>query len=119
MIKDSPTDEYDFTKCPFNPNHKFGAQKYFHHITRCKDGLKVRDQYQNCEFNSLHIFLKSEIEDHQLMCPDGQASLKKKEALNQVFNDIQNKMEGEEPTKEESMAEENSVQARPINSLEL
>jgi hypothetical protein len=52
------TSDYDFSKCPYNANHKFDSSKYFHHISRCKDGKKVKHLYKECQFNSLHIFKK-------------------------------------------------------------
>lgn len=46
--QDEYSDRYDFSSCPYNPTHRFEPHKYFHHIKRCKDGLKVRYQYQEC-----------------------------------------------------------------------
>lgn len=51
------TMSYDYTKCPYNKNHRFDCAKYFHHLGRCKEGQKVKHLYQTCRFNSLHIFL--------------------------------------------------------------
>lgn len=52
------------TRCPYNPNHTFASSKYFWHINRCKDRLKVMHKYTNCTYNQLHIILKEDIETH-------------------------------------------------------
>ena len=40
------------------------------HLNRCEDKEKVGHLFGCCQFNRIHIMLKSEIESHELLCPD-------------------------------------------------
>lgn len=82
MIEDelsqNPPEPYDLTRCPYNSHHRFAAAKYFTHIARCKDGLKVRHLYQACQYNFMHILPKTAIQQHESQCPDARMMLEKK-----------------------------------------
>lgn len=52
--------------CPYNPLHKVAPAKFAHHLQKCRKKLTpiVLSRFSVCKFNSLHIFNKSEIEEH-------------------------------------------------------
>ncbi len=92
MIEDEltrpDTAPYDLTVCPYNSQHKFSAAKYFSHIARCKDGLKVRHLYQTCQYNLMHILPLGAVLQHEALCPDARLMLEKKNAMKEVLINV-------------------------------
>lgn len=66
-------DRYDFTTCPFNPNHRFTVEKYKYHLVSCKERClpHVLANLKQCPHNKAHIFTNPfNLEYHIPRCQD-------------------------------------------------
>ena len=58
-------------QCPFDPVHVVQAYRYQRHVLRClKQNPEKARNFQKCKYNAMHFHKKSEIEEHEIECPD-------------------------------------------------
>jgi hypothetical protein len=57
--------------CPYDKSHTFPPGRLQPHILKCgKSHPEIAALFSKCRYNATHLFLGSEIEKHELSCPD-------------------------------------------------
>jgi hypothetical protein len=92
------TNPDEWLTCPYDKSHRFPAARLQPHILKCKKSHpELAAAFVKCKYNATHLFLGSEIEQHENeTCPDRHCFEKRNKAHAQQFeNYVKTRSQGE------------------------